>query len=424
MTIDLMPHQKKAVLEMKNGCILKGGVGSGKTITALSYYNDNEAVEERLIIITTAKKRDSGDWQAEARELALFPEVDSWNNLSEYEDVEGAFFIFDEQRVVGSGSWVSSFLKVTKKNQWVLLSATPGDTWLDYVPVFIANGFYKNRTEFCREHVVFSRFAKFPKVERFTGTATLARHLRSILVEMPFEKHTTRKSIDVFVEYDRELFDLVWRRRWNFEKQRPVKHVAELFALMRKVAYTHPSRLVAVRDLLIQHPRMIIFYNFDYELEILRTLAEEEEVWSQETSNQQSENTETGANSGSIMVTAEERGYTSRIPETLGSFVVAEWNGHKHEPVPDGESWVYLVQYNSGAEGWNCITTDTTIFYSLPYSYRMFEQAKGRTDRLNTPYDVINHYLFRGGSMIDLAVYKALQEKKNFNETAAMRAWA
>jgi hypothetical protein len=377
--IELMPHQRKAVLEMKNGCILKGGVGSGKTLTALAYYKDNEVLEERLIVITTAKKRDSGDWQAEGRELALFPEVDSWNNLHAYEDVEGAFFIFDEQRVVGSGAWVSSFLKITKKNQWVLLSATPGDTWLDYIPVFIANGFYKNRTDFLREHVVFSRFAKFPKVERFVNTAMLSRHLRSILVEMPFTRHTTRKSVDVYVEYDREKFDLVWKRRWNFEKDRPVKHVSELFALMRKVAYTHESRLTAIRDLLVMHPKMIIFYNFDYELEILRS---------------------------------------------LDVVAMGEWNGHRHDSLPEGDEWVYLVQYHAGAEGWNCITTNTTVFYSLPYSYRMFEQAKGRTDRLNTPYDVILFYVLRSASMIDTAVYKTLEAKKNFNETAAMKTWA
>lgn len=376
--IELMPHQKKAALEMRNGCILKGAVGSGKTYTALAYYRDNEVVEDRLIVITTAKKRDSGDWQAEGRELAIFPEVDSWNNLHMYEDVEGAFFIFDEQRVVGSGAWVSSFLKIAKKNQWVLLSATPGDTWMDYIPVFIANGFYKNRTEFCREHVVFSRFAKFPKVERFTGTQELVRQLRSILVEMPFEKRTVRKSVDVYVEYDRERLDLVWKKRWNFEKKKPVKHVAELFALMRKVVYTHESRLRAVRDLLIKHPKMIIFYNFDYELEILRS---------------------------------------------LDVAAIGEWNGHRHDSVPDGDEWVYLVQYNAGAEGWNCITTDTTVFYSLPYSYRMFEQAKGRTDRLNTPYDVILYYVLRSPSMIDTAVYKTLEAKKNFNQTAAMRTW-
>jgi hypothetical protein len=374
--IELMPHQKKAVLELKNGCILKGGTGSGKTITALAYYNDTDTAE-RLIVITTAKKRDSGDWQSEAREFALFPEVDSWNNLAEYEDVEGAFFIFDEQRVVGSGVWVKAFLKITQKNQWLLLSATPGDTWLDYAPVFIANGFYRNRTEFVREHVVFSRFTKFPKVERFLGTAVLAKHLRSILVEMPFERHTTRRKIDIFCEYDKELFEVVWRRRWNYLENRPVRHVSELFSLMRRVVNSDPSRLSRIKDLLIANPRIIIFYNFDYELDLLRSLSE--------------------------------------------STTVAEWNGHKHEPLPEGDEWIYLVQYMSGAEGWNCIETDAMVFYSLTYSYRQFEQAQGRIDRLNTPFDVMNYYILRSGSVIDIAISRALETKRNFNETAALK---
>jgi hypothetical protein len=373
--IELMPHQKKAVGEMRNGCILKGGVGTGKTLTALSYYNDNETVE-RLIVITTAKKRDTGDWQAEARLLALFPEVDSWNNLGEYEDVEGAFFIFDEQRVVGSGVWVQAFLKITKKNQWVLLSATPGDTWLDYIPIFISNGFYKTRTEFLREHVVFSRFAKYPKVERYVGTDRLVRHLQSILIEMPFEKHTVRHVIDVFAEYNRELYQTVWMRRWHFVEDRPIRHVSELFALMRKVVNSDPSRLLAIRDLMIKHPRMIIFYNFDYELEILRQLDTH----------------------------------------------IAEWNGHKHELVPTQLEWVYLVQYAAGAEGWNCIDTNAMVFYSLTYSYRAFEQAKGRTDRLNTPYTDLMYYVLRSPASIDTAIWKSLTEKRNFNQTAYLRS--
>lgn len=372
--IELMPHQKKAVLEMHNGCILKGGTGSGKTMTALAYYNDTETAE-RLIVITTAKKRDSGDWQAEARELALFPEVDSWNNLAEYEDVEGAFFIFDEQRVVGSGVWVKAFLKITKKNSWVLLSATPGDTWLDYAPVFIANGFYRNRTEFVRQHVVFSRFTKFPKVERFLDTGVLSSHLRSILVEMPFQRSTTRRSVNIFCDYDQELFDVVWRRRWNYLEERPIRHVSELFSLMRRVVNSDSSRLSRIRDLLISNPRMIIFYNFDYELEMLRTL----------------------------------------------EVTKAEWNGHKHEPLPDGDEWIYLVQYMSGAEGWNCIETDSMVFYSLTYSYRQFVQAQGRIDRLNTPFTVLNYYVLRSASVMDLAISRALEAKRNFNETTALK---
>lgn len=377
MPIELMPHQKKALLQLRNGCILKGGTGSGKSATALAYYNDCENAE-RLIVITTAMKRDSGDWQAEAREFGLFPDVDSWNNLEKYQDVEDAFFIFDEQRIVGSGVWVKAFLKVTKKNRWILLSATPGDTWVDYATIFIANGFYKNRMDFVRRHVVYSRFAKFPKVERILETDVLAGHLRKILVEMPFERHTTRRQVDIYVDYDKEMINTVWRRRWNFLEDRPIRQVAELFSLMRRVANSDISRLERLRDLLIEHPRMIVFYSFDYELEIIRML----------------------------------------------DYPKAEWNGHKHEAIPEGNEWLYIVQYMAGAEGWNCVATDAMVFYSLTYSYRQFEQAKGRIDRLNTPYDVLTYYVFRSQSVIDLMIYRTLEQKRSFNERTALKEMA
>jgi Helicase conserved C-terminal domain len=374
MTTLLLSHQLEALGKMHNGCILKGAPGTGKTITALAYYDDNESVE-RLIVITTAKKRDTGDWQAEARLLGIFPEVDSWQNIDKYEDVKGAFFIFDEQRVVGSGPWVKSFLRITKHNQWVLLSATPGDTWQDYVPVFIANGWYRNRTEFLREHAIWNRYARYPKVDRWTGEAKLQKILSSILIEMPFGSHTIRHEADVFCEYDREQYDTVWRRRWNVAENRPIRHISELFALLRRTVNKDPSRLDNVRKLLVEHPRAIIFYNFDYELEILRTLDTQ----------------------------------------------IAEWNGHKHEKIPGGDEWAYLVQYAAGSEGWNCTETDTVIFYSLTYSYRMFEQAKGRTDRLNTKYRNLYYFVLRSASKIDAGIYQALTQKRNFNEKIFLR---
>lgn len=372
---DLYPHQQEAVKLLKNGNILKGGVGSGKSRTAMAYYA-RLAPWIKLYIITIAKKRDSEDWLEEAKLWGVEPVVDSWNNLMQYEDVEDAFFIFDEQRVVGSGVWVKAFINLTKKNQWILLSATPGDTWLDYVPVFIANGFYKNRTEFLRRHVVFSQFVKFPKVERYLDTLELAEHLKDILVEMPYETHTIRHETDVYVEYDREKFDTIWKRRWNYLEDRPVRHISELFSLMRRVVNSDLSRLERIRDLMIEHPKLIIFYNFDYELEILRTLEVD---------------------------------------------VMAEWNGHKHEDVPEGNEWIYLVQYAAGAEGWNCITTDTIIFYSMNYSYKATEQARGRIDRLNTPFKDLHYYILRSSSLIDRAIYKTLEQKKDFSETRFLR---
>lgn len=374
MNPSLMPHQQKAVNELRNGNILKGGTGSGKTRAGLAYYCDRYGPFKKLYVITTAMKRDTGDWQEEAAIWGVDVVVDSWNNLLNYDDVTNAFFIFDEQRVVGSGIWVKSFLKVTKTNKWLLLSATPGDTWLDYIPVFLANGFYANRTAFLREHVVFSRFTKYPKVERIVGTQQLVRLLSSILVEMPFKRHTSRHEIAVFAEHDEELFRKVWRARWNPIEERPIHSVSELFTLMRWVVNTHPSRLEQIRNLMIEHPRMIIFYNFDYELAILRELEIEK----------------------------------------------AEWNGHRHDPVPVSDEWVYLVQYAAGSEGWNCVTTDTVVFYSASYSYRQTEQGRGRIDRLNTPYTDLWYYFLKSSSLIDQALFRSLEAKKEFNQTKAL----
>lgn len=381
---DLYPHQREAVNKLDHGKILWGGVGSGKSRTAAAYYVEKEAPRD-VYVITTAKKRDSLDWEKEFIRYSVYKSrdatvagvlrVDSWNNITKYRNVRNAFFIFDEQRLVGSGAWAKAFIHIAKpqnKNRWIMLSATPGDTWLDYIPVFIANGFYKNRTEFKQEHVVYATYTKFPKVERYNGIAKLNRYRNQLLVHMPYKKHTTRVFHDVYVEYDKELLDKVVKDRWNVYTNQPIKNVSEFFYTMRKVVYSHPSRLDEVRKTLKKHPKLIVFYNFDYELEILRSLSDE--------------------------------------------VVVAEWNGKKHEPIPDTDSWLYLVQYVAGAEGWNCVETNATLFYSLTYSYRVWRQAQGRIDRLNTPFSVLLYYVLLAKSVIDPAVMASLRAKKSFNE--------
>jgi hypothetical protein len=380
LTTELQPHQENALDRLKNGAILWGGVGSGKSRVAIHYYVHNER-PKNIFVITTAKKRDSLDWDREAAPYSISRHedatlnglltVDSWNNLSKYELIKNCFFVFDEQRLVGNGEWVKSFLKIAKNNRWILLSATPGDTWMDYIPVFIANGFYKNRSEFLREHVVFTPYAKFPKVQRYLGVSKLNKHLYSILVHMPYPKQTTRVSKTIMTEFDEDLMDEIVKTRWHPFEQRPIKDIAELFMVMRKVANSDPSRLRAVKRLLKEHKRIIVFYNFNYELEALRTLADE--------------------------------------------ITVAEWNGHKHEDLPDTERWLYLVQYTAGSEGWNCTETDTIVFYSMTYSYKHWEQSHGRIDRMNTKYVFLYYFTLRSKSVVDMAIWRALKSKKSFN---------
>ena len=393
MSIKLFDYQIKAIQRLTNGSILNGGVGSGKSLTALGYfYTQNGGPIEDLTsgqmrdmknhrdlyIITTARKRDTCEWD---KELSHFPipddlkvVVDSWNNIKKYKDVYGAFFIFDEQRVVGSGAWVKAFLNIARKNQWILLSATPGDTWSDYIPVFVANGFYRNKTEFLRQHAIYSRYTKYPKIERYVDTGILLRYRRQILVDMDFHRETNAIHEDIYVRYDTSAYKDVGKLRWNPYTNAPIANAAELCYTWRKIVNSDVSRQVALLELFEKHPRIIVFYNFDYELDILKGMYYGKDV------------------------------------------CVAEWNGHAHNPIPKSERWVYLVQYTAGAEGWNCITTDTIVFYSQNYSYKIMQQAAGRTDRLNTPYRDLYYYHFKTRSGIDLAISRALTEKRNFSE--------
>ena len=393
MGVELYDHQLEAVEKIHNGSILCGGVGTGKSRTALAYYylkvckgqipingegSWGEMTSPRdLYIITTAKKRDTGEWLEECIPFNFRPiVVDSWNNIKKYKNVCDAFFIFDEQRVVGWGTWSKTFVKIARKNQWILLSATPGDTWSDYIPVFVANGFYRTKSEFVQDHCVFNAYSKYPKIERYLGTGLLIKYRNSILVNMKFERKTVPHKINKYVQYNKNLYLSVFRDRWDPYDRCPIQETGKLCYLMRKVVNSDPSRVEAVRELLGMHDRVIIFYNYSYELDLLRALSEEMKI------------------------------------------ICTEWNGQKHEAVPEGERWIYLVQYSAGAEGWNCVTTDTIIFYSLSYSYRMSTQAAGRIDRLNTKYTDLYYYYLRSMSPIDISIGRALNSKKNFNEKA------
>lgn len=395
--VTMYDYQLEAINNMKNGCILCGGVGSGKSRTSLAYYYKEHGGQlctknyvkmkkpKDLYIITTARKRDTLEWEGELAPFLLSTNqetsaynnkvvIDSWNNIKKYSEVRDAFFIFDEQRVVGSGAWVKAFLKIAKSNQWILLSATPGDTWQDYIPVFLANGFYRNKTEFIREHVIYSRFTKYPKVDRYVNTGRLIRLRNKILVDMDFKRQTISHHIDVPVSYDISKYKDAGSLRWDPFKNEPISNAGVLCYVWRKIVNSDESRITATLELAEKHPKMIIFYNFDYELDILK------EAFS------------------------------------MPWIEVAEWNGHKHQEIPTSDRWVYLVQYIAGCEGWNCIKTDTVVFYSQNYSYKVMEQASGRIDRLNTPFKDLYYYHLKSKSGIDLAISKAIQKKKKFNE--------
>lgn len=402
MKISLFDYQKKAVFQLKTGSILWGGVGSGKTLTALAYYYIVECggqmdpeftrmtTPKDLYVITTPRKRDELDWNKEAAYFALSKDrdssiqnvlltVDSWNNIKKYKDVKNAFFIFDEQKVVGSGAWVRAFIKIAKQNNWILLTATPGDVWMDYVAVFVANGFFKNKTDFIRQHVVYNTYTNYPKIDRYTNTARLKKLEERILVKMDYVKKTIDNVVKIVVPFNEKKFDLVNKKRWNPYKNRPIQTGSEACYTMRQVVNSDPSRFDAVLELFKKHKKLLIFYNFDYELDILRRLND------------------------------------------LLDVPVAEYNGHSHEPIPQGDSWIYIVHYISAGESWNCTETDTIVLYSRNYSYKQTVQAMGRIDRQNTPFRNLYYYFLTSDSEIDRAIAKSYSQKKNFNESKFLR---
>ena len=392
--VKLKEHQKIALTKMHNGCILCGGVGSGKSITSIAYFFELAGgsiepfkppkVMKDLYIITTARKRDEFEWDDELKRFGLTRGqndifhntvvIDSWNNVKHYKEAKNSYFIFDEQRVIGTGTWVKSFLKIARNNEWILLSATPGDTWVDYIPVFIANGFYRNFTDFRLQHVVYCPFTKFRKVDHYLNTRKLEKFREMLLVDMPFERHTVQHHIPIIVDYDQSMYRKIIKEKFDYEKNQPFQYAAELCSALRKVCNTSPERLNVVLDIIRDKKRVIIFYNFNYELDMLSKLFDKAKI------------------------------------------KCAQWNGHEHQEIPECDEWAYLVQYTAGCEGWNCTKTDTIIFYSQNYSYKVMIQAAGRIDRMNTPYNDLWYYHITTRSPIDRGIERAILNKKKFNE--------
>lgn len=395
--IILSKDQEDALNRMKIGCILHGGTGSGKSRTGLAFYykryggqvNSEKYVEminpPDLYIITTARKRDTLEWEKELTHfyLSTNPEVchykklkivvDSWNNIGKYMDVENAFFIFDEQRVIGYGKWVKTFLKIASRNSWILLTATPGDTWHDYIPVFIANGFFKNKTDFEQRHCVWSRFTNYPKIERYIDEARLIKYRNHITVDLDYDKHTTQLHFDIMCDYNKSDYDYVVHNRWNIFKNKPIENAGEYCLVLRRIVNSSVDRQSKLLDIVHLRKKVIVFYSHDFELHILRELFH-------------------------------------------GNYPFTEWNGHKHQELLDTDHWVYLVQYTAGSEAWNCTSTDTVVFYSQSYSYKQMVQAAGRIDRRNTSYNNLYYYHLRSSSGIDIGIAKTLKRKKTFSE--------
>jgi len=372
--ISMYEYQLEAIDKLQSGMILWGNVGSGKSRTSLYFYCKNYS-NKKLLIITTAQKRNNGEWLEECKVFGLKPIIDSWNNIRKYEKYENYFIIFDEDHLTGYGAWSKTFIKMAKCNDWLVLTGTPGDNYSEFMTVFIAKGWYKNKRDFEENHVIYSRYSKYPKVDRYINQGLLEKHRRDILVKMFVEKRPRVHKEIVITQYDISKYKKAYKDKRD-ENNKPFKNATAFCLYLRKICNEDESKIVKVRELLLKHNKVIIFYNYLYEKEILLKLL-----------------------------------------KTMRTFNVGEYNGQHHDDIPIGERWAYLCQYTAASEGWNCLLCDTMIFFSMNYSYKAMEQAAGRINRVNTPYKDLYYYYLRTTSSIDLSINRALSTKKNFNES-------
>lgn len=399
----LKPEQQEAVDKLQSGMILVANTGAGKSRTGIYWYfkenggafinDDYQPMKDPkdLYIITTANKRDTHDWD---RELSLYllstdPEVNyyhnkvvvnSWQQIAKYKDISDAYFLFDEDHLTGSGAWVKTFLRIAQHNKWIILTATPGDKYEDYGPVFVANGYFRSIYEFKQKHLVYDYRPGWPRFVKCIGTTRLDRLKQRIIVRMNYEHDAEVHEKDILCEFDKELYKVVVKRRWDPYRNAPIENASQFCYCLRKITNLDESRIEACKQIVNEKNRVIIFYNHDPELELLKSV-----YWGKDIS-------------------------------------VAELNGHAHEAIPSTPKWVYLVNYAAGAEAWECTKTDTVIFYSLNYSYKTMVQAAGRIDRRNTPFSDLYYYRLKSRAPIDLAIEKCLKEKKTFNENTFAQA--
>lgn len=404
----IKPYQQDAVDRMHNGCLLNTGTGSGKSFMSILYYwtkvcdgvyTDDEFKPMKnprpLLIITTPKKRDEKEWDKDLAPFLLSSDdnlnswsdvakvtIDSWNNIKKYVNYIGHFVIFDENCLASWGTWTKSFLKIAKKNRWILLTATSGDSWTDWLPVFIANGYFKNKTEFRNNHVEYNPYTRYPSIKAYHNVGKLIKYRNEIVVKVKVPHDAIQIHKDILCEYDSDAEKMCLRKRWNPFEDRPLRDATEMAVVMRRIAFSDVSRIETVYKLHTEkHPRIIIFYDYNFELDALIEMCEEY------------------------------------------GFNYAQWNGHKHESIPDTNHWLYLVQYTAGNSAWNCTTCSTMIFFNNNYSYKKMTQAAGRIDRMNTPFKELYYYHLTSNSFIDKRIKSSLKQKKDFNEMREFRRY-
>lgn len=152
--------------------------------------------------------------------------------------------------------------------------------------------------------------------------------------------------------------------------------LGDLTAKRQLAAAYSPAKLEAFGDLLDgTSKRLVVFYNFDVELE----------------------------------------GLTAELENRHRPYGVLNGKAHDLSPFFDTDDGVALIQYQSGAMGVNLQQADTCVYFSPPLASSLFEQSKKRIHRVGQDKPCTYYELVSKGT-VEEKIYDTLAMRRDYTE--------
>lgn len=400
MAKELYEFQKDAIKQLLRGKhFIISGVGSGKTAMALIWaeYKQKQTRKTKLLIVTTASKSKTGDFEREADEwapalkksLSSFS-VLSWHKLKTWVDAHAKslgdyIVIFDEVQRGSAG--VSSgmgkaFLKITGgNNTWAAFTGTPGDTWLKFYPYFTACGLVKGKTSFLANYANVQTYKGYPeivswryedKLKEMWAKISYAPDTQKVMSELPEQTHK------VFTFKRPPKYNKTIKTRYS-EDGEFLDTAGAFCAELRRQCFTKDKQ-EWIKDFVDGlESGCVFFYNF----------------------------VKTGNMLEEIIQKALPKG--ARVWRIDG----------KHHDIPTattiGPKDMVLCQWQSGSEALNLQFLHYWVAVELCYSYSTANQARGRIRRLGQKHPQWYGYLLTEGT-IEQDILQCLKNKGEFSE--------
>lgn len=388
----LYNFQRQLLNSIEENYIIAADTGTGKTMMAIHHYLKHNTGEP-LLILAPPQKIKEGGWQRELDFVASHYNIEipydiiSYGVLSKrWKEYKDWFLVMDECHYVKNPTSQrgKAAINLTKQStNFLLLSATPSSNgWGDTIAYMIMFGYYKNKTQFLKEHAVYNR------IDYGNGPVNVVSDYRD---QEKLQKLYQSFSIKLAKEDCLDLPPLVFEKvhfkpskEYNIIKKDRVLG-EELFDNISKLQhglrfYANQADKLKYTEMLLEgtEENVIIFYNYKQENEELKKIAKK---------------------------------LKKKVFEVSGS----------KTNLPDKEKWtslknsVTIVQYQAGAAGIELQYANIVIFHTPTYSYQDYEQALGRAYR-NGQTKKVTVYQYITKNTIETSIYQALAAKKDFTE--------